>query len=71
MITRSKHGIFKPKALLSNYIIYSLTKPHSISEAFFIKEWHVAMNMEFQAICANNSWSLVLPHLNRQPVGCK
>ena len=71
MITRSKHGIFKPKALLSNYIIYSLTKPHSISEAFFIKEWRVAMDLEFKALCVNNSWSLLPPHLNRQLEGCK
>ena len=72
MITRSKHGIFKPKALLSNCIIYSpLTKPRSISEAFFIKEWRVAMDLEFKALCVNNSWSLLPPHLNRQLEGCK
>ena len=72
MIARSKHGIFKPKALLSNCIIYApLTKPRPISEAFFIKERRVAMDLEFQVLCANNSWSLVPPHLDRQLVGCK
>ena len=72
MITRSKHGIFKPKALLSNCITYSpLTKPHSISEALSIKEWRVAMDLQFQVLYANNTWSLVPPPPNHQLVGCK
>ena len=72
MITSSKHGIFTPKALLSNCITYSpLTKPHSISEALSLKEWRVAMDLEFQALYANNTWSLVPPPPNPQLVGCK
>ena len=72
MITSSKHGIFTPKALLSNCITYSpLIQPRSISKALSIKEWCVAMDLEFQALYANNTWSLVPPPPNPQLVGCK
>ena len=72
MITRSKHGIFKLKVLLSNYATSSpLTEPRSLSEALSIKEWHAAMDLVFQALCANNTWFLVLPLPNCQLVGCK
>ncbi|KAL6330660.1 hypothetical protein AAG906_003271 [Vitis piasezkii] len=31
----------------------------------------VSMELEFQAFCSNNTWSLVPPPLNNQVVGCK
>ncbi|KAA0053142.1 putative mitochondrial protein [Cucumis melo var. makuwa] len=46
MITRSKHGIFKPKAFL---IDYTQTEPCNVKEAFKRSHWEKAMKEEFEA----------------------
>ena len=67
MITRSKHGIFKLKVSLSNYVTSSpLTEPRSISEALSIKEWHAAMDLVFQlfVLITFGSWFYLFPTVN-------
>ena len=72
MLTRSNHDIFKPKTLMTTCLSYtSLLEPHFVFELLSILEWCVAMVLEFQAFCSNNTWSLVPPPLNNQVVGCK
>ena len=72
MLTHSKHGIFKPKTLLTMSISStSLSEPCSTSEALSVLEWHAAMEQEFQAFYSNHTWSLVPPPLNHQVMGCK
>ncbi|KAM1664382.1 hypothetical protein ACFXTN_039912 [Malus domestica] len=76
MQTRSKSGIFKPKA-------YSATKHHLPShispdflpttyiQASKHSHWRQAMQEEFNALVNTNTWSLVPPHPSRSLVGCK
>ncbi|KAA0035484.1 putative mitochondrial protein [Cucumis melo var. makuwa] len=68
MITRSKHGIFKPKAFL---IDYTQTEPYNVKEAFNHPHWKKAMEEEFEALQKNDTWSLTSQNPNQKIVGCK
>ena len=60
MLTRSKVGIFKPKA----YITVNPTKPTepaTTSKALQDSAWHKAMTDEYQALVNNHTWTLVKP----------
>ncbi|KAH9800493.1 retrovirus-related pol polyprotein from transposon RE1 [Citrus sinensis] len=60
MLTRSKAGIFKPKA----YITANSTKPTepaTTSKALQDSAWHKAMTDEYQALIHNHTWTLVKP----------
>ncbi|KAM1505772.1 hypothetical protein ACFXTO_001721 [Malus domestica] len=73
MITRSKDGIFKPKALAATkHPIDSLNfVTTTFLQAFKHDHWMKAMSEEFQALQSTGTWSLVpyTPHQNL--VGCK
>lgn len=57
MQTRSKHGIFKPKALLS--VALHELEPTSFKHAITNSHWQEAMLQEIQALHRNNTWTLV------------
>ena len=70
MITRSKNGIFKPKAYLLA-LLAQPSEPTSISQALTDPKWLKAMQVEFQALQANHTWELVLPKAHVKVVGNK
>lgn len=62
MITRSKAGIFKPKAYTSQQIDELATvEPISADEALASINWKSAMQDEYDALMKNETWTLV-PH---------
>lgn len=65
MLTRGKHGIRKPKVLMS------VIEPTSAREAFQQPQWAAAMQVEYQALLDNKTWSLVSLPPSKHPIGCK
>lgn len=60
MITKAKSGVFKPRIMLA----YS--EPTTVTEALLNANWREAMMEEFQALQANNTWTLVhLPPIEK------
>ncbi|KAH9684881.1 retrovirus-related pol polyprotein from transposon RE1 [Citrus sinensis] len=70
MVTRSKNGIFKPKAYLLA-LLAQPSEPTSVSQALTDPKWLKAMQEEFQALQANHTWELVLPKAPVKVVGNK
>ncbi|KAA3477498.1 Retrovirus-related Pol polyprotein from transposon TNT 1-94 [Gossypium australe] len=68
MLTRSKHGIFKPKMFST---ILDEKEPLTIIEAFKSSTWTVAAQAEYAASIANNTWDLVPLPAGRRAVGYK
>ncbi|PKU71260.1 Retrovirus-related Pol polyprotein from transposon TNT 1-94 [Dendrobium catenatum] len=70
MITRSQTGTLKPRILLDlSHVLHST--PTCFSTANKDSNWRQAMSVEFRALQAQGTWSLV-PHPARQPIiGCK
>lgn len=65
MQTRSKSGIYKPKA-------YSVSKElGTIQEALQNEHWKSTMRDEYMALLRNNTWTLVNLPPNRRAIGCK
>jgi hypothetical protein len=85
MITRSKNNITKPKPPLDGMIHYPLPKallaiaqnpisepePTCFTTAAKSHAWHQAMNMEFDALLKNQTWTLVPSHHSQNLIGCK
>ena len=73
MITRSKAGIFKPKALAATkHLIDTLNfVPTTFLQASKHDHWMKAMAEEFQALQSTGTWSLVPSTPNQNLVGCK
>ena len=76
MVTRSKVGIFKPKAFVSSKskaasIDYTVTKPPSYKIAAQYRQWCSAMDEEFDALTRQGTWVLVPPSPTQNVVGCK
>jgi hypothetical protein len=83
MQTRSKNNIFKPKTLPEGLIRYPLPKaliaitdsddiePTSYTTASKHPAWRDAMNIEFDALLSNDTWTLVPPTSDMNVVGCK
>nr|KYP72222.1 hypothetical protein KK1_004809 [Cajanus cajan]KYP72256.1 hypothetical protein KK1_004844 [Cajanus cajan] len=65
MNTRAKAGIFKPKVLLAT------TEPSNHIQALAISEWKQAMQVEYNALLYNKTWSLVQLSPCRKAVTCK
>lgn len=68
MVTRGKNGIFKPKVLLTEYVEQ---EPPNVKEALKCDHWVKAMKEEYDALIANETWSLVAPPANKKVIGCK
>ena len=68
MITRAKAGIFKPKAFLTSH---NSLEPSTVDEALSDPKWKAAMQLEFDALTRNNTWTLVHVTSQHKLVGCK
>ncbi|KAE8686060.1 hypothetical protein F3Y22_tig00111086pilonHSYRG00004 [Hibiscus syriacus] len=68
MMTRSRCGVFKPKAYAATYDDYV---PNSIHEAFQMEHWKQAACDEYDALLRNNTWILTTLPDDRSVVGCK
>ncbi|KAH9726123.1 Disease resistance-like protein DSC1 [Citrus sinensis] len=56
MVTRSKAGIFKPKTYLA---VTQNLEPQSVKAALIDIKWREAMQVEFDALQNNKTWTLV------------
>ncbi|KAG8477106.1 hypothetical protein CXB51_030102 [Gossypium anomalum] len=68
MVTRSKAGIFKPRILSAETVEF---EPCSVDEALAHPQWKLAVQAEFNALLANNTWELVSLPPGRKAIGCK
>ncbi|KAG8503528.1 hypothetical protein CXB51_001530 [Gossypium anomalum] len=66
MVTRSKAGIFKPKAMTVEAV-----ELHTIEEAFSTTEWRYAAQAEYDALMSNSTWELVPAPNHRKVISCK
>lgn len=66
MGTRSKVGVYKPKAYTATI---SFVEPSNIHEAMAIPSYHKIVDDELQALIQNNKWDLVLAPSDRLLVG--
>ena len=85
MITRSKNQISKPKIATDGTIRYplpmaflavtagplSVPEPTCFTMAVKSREWRHAMNLEFDALLRNQTWTLVPSHPSQNLIGCK
>jgi hypothetical protein len=85
MITRSKNHITKPKPTPDGMIRYPLPKsllavahttisepePTCFTTAAKSHAWRQAMNLEFDALLQNQTWTLVPSHPSQNLIGCK
>ncbi|KAA3473050.1 Reverse transcriptase, RNA-dependent DNA polymerase [Gossypium australe] len=71
MITRSKAGIFEPKAYMSTATCLSTKTPADIHEAMRHEFWKAAIHSELQAFFHNITWSLCSLPINQRAIGCK
>lgn len=68
IVTRSKAGIYKTKALIVELLD---REPRTIDEVFAHKEWKVTTQDEYDALICNRTWELVPLPPRRKAVGCK
>ncbi|XP_039011611.1 uncharacterized protein LOC120140699 [Hibiscus syriacus] len=68
MVTRSKHGIFKPKVLLA---MEDTVIPTDIHQDMKSSKWTSAVHNELAALQRNGTWTLVPLPIGRTTVGCK
>ena len=73
MITRAKHGIFKPKKLfhVTKHPLPPAVEPSTALQALKDPLWHQAMVDELSALSKNNTWELVPPTSKQNVVSCK
>uniref|UniRef100_A0A2N9IMK5 Reverse transcriptase Ty1/copia-type domain-containing protein n=1 Tax=Fagus sylvatica TaxID=28930 RepID=A0A2N9IMK5_FAGSY len=85
MKTRSQHQISKPKTYTDGTIRYpipkallavtttdpELTEPTCYTSASKSPHWRKAMNLEFDALLKNQTWSLVPSSTSHNLIGCK
>lgn len=74
-VTRSRHGIRKPKKYADGTIRYAcLTdtrEPDSLQYALRNKNWKLAMDKEYEALVNNKTWHLVPPKRGTNIIDCK
>ncbi|KAE8735348.1 hypothetical protein F3Y22_tig00000340pilonHSYRG00251 [Hibiscus syriacus] len=68
MMTRSKHGIWKPKVY---NVAGSDREPSNITEALMSPHWKEAAQAEYDALVRNGTWTLVPLPRDRKAVNCK
>ncbi|KAE8693482.1 S-adenosyl-L-methionine-dependent methyltransferases superfamily protein [Hibiscus syriacus] len=68
MKTRSKCGVFKPKAYSTHF---ENDTPSTIQEALQSTNWKEAVQAEVDALQRNDTWRLVKLPEGRTPIGCK
>lgn len=65
MITRTRTGKLKPRVLLS------LVEPTSVKQALQDPQWTDAMQLEYDTLVKNGTWTLTPLPPQRQAIGCK
>ncbi|CAL1400403.1 unnamed protein product [Linum trigynum] len=70
-ITRSQHGIFRPKKLFHSQAVTLPIETTSVKQALADPRCNAAMRAEIQALLANHSWTLVPRPLGFNIVGCR
>jgi Reverse transcriptase (RNA-dependent DNA polymerase) len=73
MTTRTRDNTRRIRSF-PDHVAYSTTlqtEPTSFTQANSKPEWRHAMSLEINALAANNTWTLIPPQPNQQPVGCK
>ena len=70
MVTRSKHGIYKPKALQVTHD-YTVIEPPPFAIAAKHLQWVAATDDEFKSLQQQKTWSLVPRPANKNIVTCK
>ncbi|KAL2524522.1 putative mitochondrial protein [Abeliophyllum distichum] len=73
MVTRSKAGIVKRKAYMTNVVSHCTNEvePGSLDEALKSEKWCKAMKEEYDALIKNQTWILVPPEPTMKIIGCK
>ncbi len=83
MVTRSKNNITKPRTTTDSTIPYpvpqaflaaidsTITEPTCYTTTVKVPEWRIAMNLEFDALLKNSTWTLVPHSQARNLVGYK
>ncbi|KAK9127322.1 hypothetical protein Syun_016119 [Stephania yunnanensis] len=73
MVTISKNGIFRPKALVtqSPSAFSTALEPQFVKAALLDCNWYKAMIDEIQALDKNSTWTLVPPTSSMNYVGSK
>ena len=77
MRTRLRNNVVQPVKLFDGVVRYDITKrafaaePVSHHDAIGVPAWKDAMDVEFAALCLNNTWRLVEPPKGHHIVGCK
>ncbi|KAK2354410.1 putative mitochondrial protein [Trifolium repens] len=69
MTTRAKTGFVQPR--LEPRLLLTHSEPRNVKQALLDPKWKSAMQAEFDALQANQTWSLVPLPPNRQAIGCK
>ncbi|KAK1587175.1 hypothetical protein Q3G72_010365 [Acer saccharum] len=74
-MTKSKNGIFRLKALLSNCCLPSTLlfemEPKNVKMAMANPKWLIVMTDEFEALQRNHTWTFALVRDNMNIVGSK
>ena len=83
MVTRSKNNITKPRTTTHSTILYpvpqaflaaidsTITEPTCYTTTVKVPEWRTAMNLEFDALLKNSTWTFVPHSQARNLVGYK
>ena len=72
IVTRSQNNIFKPLHKMNlSATPHPPIEPRTITQALKDRAWREAMQKEYDALCANNTWTLVPPHPTQNLVGSK
>jgi len=67
MIIRGKSGIFKPQVFNTEFNIV----PSTFKEALQNNNWVVAMQEDYDSLCANHTWTPTSPPSDIKSIGCK
>ncbi|KAH9801347.1 retrovirus-related pol polyprotein from transposon RE1 [Citrus sinensis] len=70
MLTRAKTGVFKPKFLAYSSVLGE-QEPAIVSQALSDSKWKTAMQIEYNALMENQTWTLVPASQATKIVGCK
>ena len=69
MCTRAKSGIVKPR--LNPTLLLAHAEPKNVKTALSNPTWKQAMQVEYDALLCNGTWSLVELPPSRSAIGCK
>lgn len=74
-VTRLQRGIRKPKIYTDGTVRWAMLanteEPTAVADALQDKNWSLAMDEEYQALCENGTWRLVPPPKGKNVIDCK